>query len=199
MLSWPHILLQSMGKLCYLRESNITISKLGNVLLSRICCAKPNQNRLLSSKRRRFINLKVNDFLKIMEIQLVKNLLHYFTCEKKNNLPVKAIYKTRNTGTGNGMRAMQGMQRMFTSIPGNLLENSGEFSHFSIPGNVREDSGECSRGLRGMFKKIPGNFREDSEECSRRFRGMFKKILGNVPEDSEECSETFWEMFRKIP
>ena len=55
----------------------------------------------------------------------------------------KAIYKTRNTGTGNGMRGMQGTRGMFTRIPGNLLEDSGECCHFSIPGNIREDSGEC--------------------------------------------------------
>ena len=51
-----------------------------------------------------------------------------------------AIYKTRNRGTGNGM---QGTRGRFTRIPGNLLEDSGECSHFSIPGNAREDSGEC--------------------------------------------------------
>ena len=76
-----------------------------------------------------------------------------------------AIYKTRNTGTGNGMRRMQGTRGMFTRIPGNLLEDSGECSHFSIPGNIREDSGECSRRFRGMLLKIPGNAREDSGEC----------------------------------
>ena len=54
-----------------------------------------------------------------------------------------AIYKTRNTGAGNGMRGMQGTRGMLTRIPGNLLEDSGECSHFSIPGNIREDSGEC--------------------------------------------------------
>ena len=75
------------------------------------------------------------------------------------------IYKTRNTGTGNGMRGMQRMQGMFTRIPGNLLEDSGECSHFSSPGNIREDSGECSRRFRGMLLKIPGNAREDSGEC----------------------------------
>ena len=63
----------------------------------------------------------------------------------------KAIYKTRNTGVGNGMREMQGTQGMFTRIPGNLLEDSGESSHLSIPGNAREDSGECSRRFWGMF------------------------------------------------
>ena len=41
---------------------------------------------------------------------------------------------------GNGM---QGTRGMFTRISGNLLEDSGECSHFSIPGNIREDSGEC--------------------------------------------------------
>ena len=51
-----------------------------------------------------------------------------------------AVYKTRNTGTGNGMRGMQGM---FPRIPGNLLEDSGECYYFNIPGNVPEDSGEC--------------------------------------------------------
>ena len=39
-----------------------------------------------------------------------------------------AIYKTRNTGTGNGTRGMQGTRGMFTRIPGNLLEDSGEDS-----------------------------------------------------------------------
>ena len=61
-----------------------------------------------------------------------------------------AIYKTRNTGTGNGMGGIQGTRRMFTRIPRNLLEDSGEFSGFSIPGNFRKDSRECSG-------RIPGN------------------------------------------
>ena len=81
-----------------------------------------------------------------------------------------AIYKTRNTGTGNGMRGMQGTRGLFTKIPG----------------NAQEDSGECSRRFRGMSLKIPGNAREDSGECSRRFRGMLSKIPGNVIKDSGE-------------
>ena len=92
-----------------------------------------------------------------------------------------AIYKTRNTGTGNGMRGM------FTRIPGNLLGDSGEFYYFNIPGNVSKDSRECSRTFRGMFEKIPGNAAEDCGECSRRFRGMFKKIPGKVRKNSGEC------------
>ena len=113
------------------------------------------------------------------------------------DIKLKAIYKARNTGMGNGMWGMQGM---FTRIPGNLLEDSGECSHFSIPGSAREDPGECSRRFREMFKKIlPGNVQEDSGECSRRFRGIFQRILGNVQEDSREYSRRFRRMFKKIP
>ena len=95
---------------------------------------------------------------------------------------------------GKGMWEMQGMRGMFSRIPRNLLEDSGEGSHFSIPGNAREDpgnvikdSGEYSRTFWGMFKKILGNSITDSGECSRGFRGMLGKIPGNVQEDSGEC------------
>ena len=37
---------------------------------------------------------------------------------------------------------------MFQKTPGNVVKDSG---------NVQEDSGECSRGFRGIFKKIPRN------------------------------------------
>ena len=88
-----------------------------------------------------------------------------------------AIYKIRNTGTGNGMRRMRGI---------------------SIPGNAQEDSGECSTRFWGMFKKIPGNAQQDSGECSRKFWGMFKRITGNVQEDSGECSKRFRGKLAKI-
>ena len=93
-----------------------------------------------------------------------------------SSLSEKAIYKTRNTGTGNGMPGIQGTRGMSTRIPGILLEDSGfSFcSHFSIP---------------GMLKKIPGNVPKDSGKRSRRFRGMLLKIPGNVREDSGECFE----------
>ena len=58
-----------------------------------------------------------------------------------------AIYKTRNAGTGNGMRGMRGM---FTRIPGNLLEDSGNVIILTFP---------------RMFQKIPGDVRRDSGEC----------------------------------
>ena len=66
-------------------------------------------------------------------------LLHAWKYNTRN----KAIYKVRNTGTENGMRGMQGKREMFTRIPQNLLEDSGECSHFTISGNAREDYGKC--------------------------------------------------------
>ena len=81
-----------------------------------------------------------------------------------------AIYKTRNTGMGNGMREMRGTRGMLIRIPENLLEDSEECLHFSIPRNAREDSGECSRRFRGMLLKIQGNVVKDSGGCSGRFR-----------------------------
>ena len=102
-----------------------------------------------------------------------------------------AVYKNRNTGTGNGMQGMRGTQGMFTRIPVNLLEDSGKCCYFIIPGNVEEDSGKCSRRFRGMFEKIPGNVSEDSGECSRRFRGMFQKIPENVEEAPGESKFRF--------
>ena len=65
-----------------------------------------------------------------------------------NSKLFQAIYKTRNTGKGNGMRGM------------------------SIPGNAQQDSGECSTRFQGMLKKIPGNVPKDSGECLKRFRGI---------------------------
>ena len=103
-----------------------------------------------------------------------------------------AIYKTRNTGTGNGMWGMREKRGMFSRIPGNLLEDSEEYYYFNIPRNDQEDSGKSSRGFRGMFEKIPGNVNKNSGKCSRRFRGMFVKIPENVQEDSGG-------KFKKIP
>ena len=74
---------------------------------------------------------------------------------------------------------MQKTLGMFTRIPGNLLEDSGDCYYFNIPGNVRRDTGECLKRYRGMLKKIPGNVQRDSEECSTRFQGILQKILGN--------------------
>ena len=74
------------------------------------------------------------------------------------------------------MRGMLETRGMFTRIPGNLLEDSGECYYFNIPGNVPEYSGKCRRRFRGMFKRIPGNSQEDSGECWQRFSRILKKI-----------------------
>ena len=87
----------------------------------------------------------------------------------------KAILKTRNKGTGNGMQRMRGTRGMFTRIPGNLSEDSGKCCYFNIPGNVEEDSGECSKRFQGMLVKIPGNAREDSREYWQKYSRMLKR------------------------
>ena len=96
--------------------------------------------------------------------------LHILCSELSSNFFL-AILKTRNTGTGNGMRGMRGTRGMFTTIPGNLLEGSGECSYFRIPENAREDSGECSRRFRGMFKKMK------RKEISRPWENTKKEKL----------------------
>ena len=70
------------------------------------------------------------------------------------------------------MRGIRGARGMFTRIPGNLLEDSGECYYFNIRGNVQEDSGEYSRGFRGMLKKIPGNVDKDSRKYSKRLNAL---------------------------
>ena len=55
---------------------------------------------------------------------------------------LSAIYKTRNTGTGNGMRGMRGTREIFTRTPGNVVILLFQGMLKKIPGNVRKDSGE---------------------------------------------------------
>ena len=155
---------------------------------------KKKKKKKLKQLNTRNINWKLNskDVLN-NHLKSKDKELRYELVENLENFKEKvAIYKTRNTRTGNGMRGMRGMQGMFTRIPGNLLEDSGWCYYFNIPWNVEEDSRECWRRFRGMLKKIPGNVSEDSGKCLKRFRGMFEKILGNVRGDSGECSRRFW-------
>ena len=58
---------------------------------------------------------------------------------------------------------------MFTRIPENFLEDSGECYYFNIPGSVEEDSGEYWEGFQGIFEEIPGNIQEDSGKYLKRF------------------------------
>ena len=77
-----------------------------------------------------------------------------------------AMYKTRNTGTGNGMRGTREM--------GGTLY-----------------SGECRQTFRRMLLNIPGNVAKHSGECHKTFRGMSSNILGNIAKHSGECRQTF--------
>ena len=54
------------------------------------------------------------------------------------------MYKTRNTGTENGMRGTRAMGEMLGMSP-------------NIPGNVAKHSGECRQTFQGMSSNIPGN------------------------------------------
>ena len=118
------------------------------------------------------------------------------------------MYKTRNTGTGNGIRGTRGMggmlysgeccqtfQGILLNIPGNVLKRSGErcqtFREMSpntpricsnIPGNVAKHSGECHKTFRGMSSNIQGNVIKHSGECRQTFQGMMP-IFG-VKEDN---------------
>ena len=71
------------------------------------------------------------------------------------------MYKTMNTGTGNGM--------LGTREIGGMLY-----------------SGECPKKFLGMSPNIPGNVLKHSGECHQTFRGMSRKILGNVAKHSGE-------------
>ena len=73
-----------------------------------------------------------------------------------------AMYKTRNTGTGKGMRGTQGMRVMLYS-------------------------GEYRQTFQGMSPNIPGNVAKHSDECPQTFRKMSPNIPGNVAKNSGEC------------
>ena len=76
------------------------------------------------------------------------------------------MYKTRNTGTGNGMQGAQGM--------GGILYSQ-----------------ECHQTFQEMSSKIPGNVGKHSGECPQTFWAMPSNIPENV-KHSNECHQTFW-------
>ena len=87
------------------------------------------------------------------------------------------MYKTRNTGTGNGMRGTRGMGRMLYN-PGNVAKHSGEFHQIfwgmspNMSGNVTKHSGECHQIFWGMSPNIPANV--------AKYSGERRNIPGNV-------------------
>ena len=83
-----------------------------------------------------------------------------------------AMYKTRNTGTGNGMRGTRGIGGMLYS--GECCQTCRWMSP-NIPGNVAKYSGECHQSFWGMSPNIPGNVVKSSKhsgEYHQRFCGM---------------------------
>ena len=81
------------------------------------------------------------------------------------------MYKTRNTGTGNGMRGTQGMGECCQIFRGMSL---------NISENVAKHSGECRQIFQGMPSKIPGNVIKHSGKCPQTFQGMLPNIPGTV-------------------
>ena len=91
------------------------------------------------------------------------------------------MYKTRNTGTENGMRGTRAMGEMLGMSP-------------NIPGNVAKHSGECRQTFQGISSNIPGNIAKHPEECCQTFWKISPNIPGNVAKHSGECRPTFRRM-----
>ena len=152
-----------------------------------------------------------NLYVKFFKLKFLRDNLPLCLCSYKNNsLKTSAMYKTRNTGTGNGMWGTRGTGRMLYSgecrqtfrgmllnIPQNVAKHSEgcpqTFQGMSpnIPGNVVKHSGECYQTFRGMSPNIPGNVAKHSGECLPTFQGISSKIPGNVVKHSGEFRQTF--------
>ena len=152
-----------------------------------------------------------NLYVKFFKLKFLRDNLPLCLCSYKNNsLKTSAMYKTRNTGTGNGMWGTWGTGRMLYSgecrqtfrgmllnIPQNVAKHSEgcpqTFQGMSpnIPGNVVKHSGECYQTFRGMSPNIPGNVLKHSGECLPTFQGISSKIPGNVVKHSGEFRQTF--------
>ena len=113
------------------------------------------------------------------------------------------MYKTRNTGTVNGMRGTRGIGGMLYSRE---CRQTFRGTTSNIPGNVAKHSRECPetfrelpQTFRRMLPNIPGNVLKHSGECRQIFRRMLANILGNVAKYSGECHETLLGISSKIP
>ena len=152
-----------------------------------------------------------NLYVKFFKLKFLRDNLPLCLCSYKNNsLKTSAMYKTRNTGTGNGMWGTRGTGRMLYSgecrqtfrgmllnIPQNVAKHSEGYPQTfqgmspNIPGNVVKHSGECYQTFRGMSPNIPGNVLKHSGECLPTFQGISSKIPGNVVKHSGEFRQTF--------
>ena len=117
-----------------------------------------------------------------------------------------AMYKIRNTGTGNGMRGTRGMEGMLYSgeCPQTFWGMPQTFRGISpnILGNVIKHSGECCQTFQGMSSNIPVNVAKHYEECPQTFRRISPNILGNVAKHSGECRPitivNFWMFYNPL-
>ena len=94
------------------------------------------------------------------------------------NIFFKAMYKTRNTGTGNGMQGTRG-----TRVWGECY----------IPGNVVKHFGEYRQAFRGMSPNIPGYVLKHSGECPQTFREMSPNFPGDVLKHSGSALKHYGE------
>ena len=101
---------------------------------------------------------------------------------------VNAMYKTRNTGTGKGIRGTRGIGGMLYS--GEYRQTFRGMSS-NIPGNVAKYSGECWQIFGGMSSNIPGNVAKYSMECRQTFRGMSRNIPWDVTKNYGEYHQRF--------
>ena len=176
--------------------------------------------RFLTKLRRQFrVSNIFNLYVKFFKLKFLRDNLPLCLCSYKNNsLKTSAMYKTRNTGTGNGMWGTRGTGRMLYSgechqtfrrmsrnIPRDVLKHSGECHQIfrgmssNNPGNVIKHSGECRQTFWGIYSNIPGNVFQHSREYRQKFLGMLLNIPGNFVKHSGEYLPTFRGISSKIP
>ena len=113
------------------------------------------------------------------------------------------MYKTRNTGTWNGMRGTRGMGGMLYSEECRqaFRECPQTFQGMSsnIPGNLTKYFWECRKTFPGMSPNNPGNVLKYSGEYRQTFRGMSSNISGNVTKYSGESPQISRGMSPNIP
>ena len=139
--------------------------------------------RFLTKLRRQFrVSNIFNLYVKFFKLKFLRDNLPLCLCSYKNNsLKTSAMYKTRNTGTGNGMWGTRGTGRMLYS--GECPQTFRRMSR-NIPRDVLKHSGECRQIFRGMSSNIPGNVTKHSGESTQTFRGMSSNIPGNIVKNS---------------
>ena len=99
-----------------------------------------------------------------------------------------AMYKTKNTGMGNGMWGTRGIGGMLYS--GECPQLFRRMSP-NIPGNVLKHSVECHQTFQGMSSNIPGNALKHSGECPPKTQKIFENNLWHVVKHYVESMKGF--------